>query len=75
MTELEKDVIAARIQSKLEYLDDTVRKLFHPFVKDIAETIRIWNERIMGLESLQAQERLCGSHLRRVERLRIGFIV
>jgi hypothetical protein len=71
-SEFDYGMIQTRVESKIAYLDDTIRKLFHPYIVDIHSVMQKWKETSVTLENLQILERYCASYSRRFQRSQRG---
>jgi hypothetical protein len=72
-SEFDYGMVQTRVESKIAYLDDTIRKLFHPYVVDVHSMMQKWKESSMTLENLQILERYCASYSRRTQRSQSGI--
>ncbi|KAJ3323589.1 hypothetical protein HDV06_001613 [Boothiomyces sp. JEL0866] len=73
VSEIERDMVLARIHSKVEYLEDTIRNSQPTVVENINQVQKNWNEITKKLEKLQVQERFCGSYFSKMQMAQKGF--
>ncbi|KAJ3256864.1 hypothetical protein HK103_005108 [Boothiomyces macroporosus] len=74
VSEIERDMVLARIHSKVEYLEDTIRNSQPTVIENINQIQKKWNEISKKLEKLQVQERHCGAYFTKMRHAQKGNI-
>ncbi|KAJ3275145.1 hypothetical protein HDV01_001284 [Terramyces sp. JEL0728] len=72
VSEIERDMVLARIHSKVEYLEDTIRSSQPTVVENLGQIQKQWNDNGKVLEKLQVQERYCGSFISKMQAAQYG---
>ena len=65
LSEIEQDMVQARTQSKLAYLEEQIRSTFDPFVTDLDSKCNTWDITDGQLIMLQNHHRLAGLAFRK----------